>query len=328
MGQVHLLFRFREIGVLVFLVLVIAVSGMIAPRFLLPSNLRNILLDIPLLLVVAMGMTMVIISRHIDLSVGAILGVSGISVGLLFKAYPGMPILLGLALGALIGLLLGAINGGLVTILRVPAIIATLGTLSIYRGLVFTISQGKQVDPNDIPAALIRLSQTSPIGIPWLALLAFAIAALTHSFLSTHHVGRSLYAIGGNPEAARLAGIPVQRRLWFTFLITGGLSGLAGVMYASRLGVVNPAQVGTGFELSVIAATVIGGTQVFGGVGSAMGTLLGCLLLTVINNALTVTGLSAFWQRATYGAIILVALVTDSLLRQRMEGTAAGRDAA
>lgn len=310
----NLLSRFREIGVLVFLLLVVLAAGLVAPRFLRPDNLRNILLDIPLLMVVAMGMTAIIISRHIDLSIGSTLGMSGIVVGLLFKNHPGFPIALGILIGVLIGLALGAVNGALVTWLRVPAIIATLGTLSILRGLIFLVSGGRQVDPNDIPPALIRLSQTSPIGIPWLVLLAFAIAVAAHLFLSRHRAGRALYAIGGNPEAAWLSGIRVHATVFLAFTLTGGLAGLAGVMYASRFGFVNPGQTGVGFELSVIAATVIGGTQVFGGVGSAAGTTLGCLLLGVINNALTVTGLSAFWQLAAYGAIILTALMTDSLV--------------
>lgn len=312
--------RFRELGVLLFLVLVMAVAASFAPRFLQKENLRNILLDIPLLMVVAMGMTMVIISRHIDLSVGAILGMSAMIVGLVFEKYPNLPIGLSLLLGIVVGLTLGLVNGLLVTWLRVPAILATLGTLSIYRGLIFQVSEGKQIDPYMIPLDVIRLSQTSPFGLPWLVIIAFLIALATGLFLSYHKAGRAIYAVGGNPEAARLSGIRVNRTILMTFLAMGGLSGLAGVMYASRFGVINPAQVGVGFELSAIAATVIGGTQVFGGVGTAFGTLLGCLLLGVINNALAVTGLSAFWQLAAYGAIILLALITDALLRQRTGG--------
>jgi rhamnose transport system permease protein len=317
---------FREVGVLAFLAIVAAVASLVEPRFLLASNLRNILLDTPLLMIVAMGMTMVIISRNIDLSVGAMLGMSGMAVGMLFKHYPGFPVAPGVLLGILLGLLMGAVNGTLVTWLRVPAIIATLGTLSAYRGLIFILSGGRQVDPNDVPIALIRLSQTSPVGIPWLVIFALSIALAVYLFLSYHRWGRAIYAVGGNPEAARLSGIRVNATIFFTFVATGGLSGFAGVMYASRFGFVNPAQTGAGFELSVIAATVIGGTQVYGGVGSAIGTAFGCMLLAVVSNALTITGLSGQWQLAVYGAIILAALLIDSLIRRRL-GRAAGETA-
>lgn len=315
--------RFREVGVVAFLLVIALVTTLAQPRFLQPENLRSILLDIPLLVVVAMGMTAVIVSRNIDLSVGANLGLSGMIVGMLFRDHPGLPIAAGVLIGILCGALLGAFNGFLITACGVPAIIATLGTLSVYRGLVFVISNGVQVDPVDLPPELIRLSQTSPIGLPWIVLLALVIAGAAHLLLTYHRAGRAVYAIGGNPEAARLAGIGVSRYVFGIFLVTGALSGLAGVMYASRFGFINPGQTGVGFELNVIAATVIGGTQVFGGVGTAFGTFLGCLLLGVINNALSIAQLSAFWQLAVYGAIILLALLADSMASRRGQRRAA-----
>ncbi len=310
--------RFRELGILVFLAIVVVGVSLKAPRFLQASNLRDILLDMPLLLVVAMGMTMVIISRNIDLSVGAALGVSGMVVGAAFKANPNLPIPVGLLLGMLVGFGLGSFNGLLVTWLRVPAIIATLGTLSVFRGLVFVVSGGSQIDRAHIPADLVALSQSSPLGPPMLVLMAFGICLAFHLFLRYHRVGRNIYAIGGNPDAARLCGIRVGPTVWMVFAVTGALAGLAGVMYAARFGFINPAQTGVGFELSVIAATVIGGTDVFGGSGSVLGTVLGCLLLATLNNALTVMGLSAFWQLAVYGTIILLAVWTDSTIRSKL----------
>ena len=220
--------RFREIGVLVFLLLVAGIASVFAPRFLQPENLRTILLDIPLLVVVAMGMTLLILCRNIDLSVGAILGMSGMLVAMLFRSRPELPIFAGILLGIVIGLVLGAVNGLLVTWLRVPAILATLGTLNLYRGLIFTVSGGRQVDPNDIPLALIRLSQTSPFGLPWLVLIALLIAVVFHLFLTYHRQGRALYAIGGEPEAGRVRGLRGERALLLAFVATGGVSGLAG----------------------------------------------------------------------------------------------------
>ncbi len=313
--------RFREAGIAAFLLLVVIAASVAAPRFLLPENLRNILLDAPLNIVVAMGMTAVIISRNIDLSVGSLLGLCAMAAGLLMKARPDLPIGLGAALAVALGLLLGAINGGLVAYCRVPAIIATLATLSIYRGLVFWMSGGRQIDPNDVPPALIRFGQTSPIGVPYIVLLAFAVAIGAHLFLRYQRAGREIYAVGNNPKAAKLRGIPVKRTVFRVFVLTGALSGLAGVMYAARYGFVSPGKTGSAFELEVIAATVIGGTNVYGGAGSVAGTLLGCLLLAVIKNALIVTGLSATWQLAAYGAILLIAVLTDALARNRAERT-------
>ncbi len=309
--------KFREVGILVFLGLVFAAATIKSHRFLEIANLRNILLDLPLLMITAMGMTMVIISRNIDVSVGSIIGLSGIMVGMLFKSHPEMAVPPALLIGAGIGLVLGSINGSLVTWMRVPSIIATLATMSIFRGLVFIVSGGRQVDSNDLPPVLIHLSQTSPIGIPWHVLIAIAVAIITHLFLRYRRTGRAIYAIGNNPVAAGLRGIPVKQVVFLCFAVTGLLSGVGGVLYASRYGFVNPGQTGVGFELSVIAAAVIGGTDVFGGSGSVLGTTLGCLLLCVINNALTVVGFSAFYQLAVYGAIILTVLVVDSSVRKQ-----------
>jgi rhamnose transport system permease protein len=313
--------RFRELGILFFLASVMVVATLKEPRFLQSENLQSILLDVPLLIVVAMGMTMTIISRNIDLSVGSILGLCAMAAGMAFRANPNLPLLFGVGIGLGLGLVLGALNGALVSYLRVPAIIATLGTLSVYRGLLFKMSDGKQVSGYELPESLLSLAKPSPFGVPWLVLFAFLVALGTHLFLRYQRVGRNIYAVGGNPTAAKLRGVPVNSTLFLVFTLTGGLSGLAGVMYASRFAFVNPAQTGSGFELSVIAATVIGGTDVFGGSGSVLGTVLGCLLLGVINNALSVTGLSALWQLAVYGAIILVAVMADSAIRRRSAKT-------
>ena len=313
-----LLRRFRELGILLFLALIALATSLAAPRFLLRENLVNILLDVPLLVVVAMGMTGVIISRNIDLSVGSMLGLSGMATGLLFRHSANLPVLLLLGFGIAVGLLLGAVNGLLVARFRIPAIITTLATLSIYRGVVFWISGGKPIQRNEVPAGLTALAENSPIGLPCLVLMALAVVLTAHGFLRYQKAGRDIFAVGSNPAAARLRGVPVPRTIFLVFLLTGGLAGLAGVMYAARYGFVDPAQTGAGFELNVIAATVIGGTNVYGGAGSAGGTLLGCLLLAVISNALAITRLDATWQLAVYGAIILAAVLTDSLLRRQV----------
>jgi ribose/xylose/arabinose/galactoside ABC-type transport system permease subunit/ABC-type branched-subunit amino acid transport system ATPase component len=308
---------FRELGIALFVLLTVLVASSLQPRFLSPDNVRDILLYIPLILVVAMGQMMVIITRNIDLSVGSVLGLAAIIVGGVFVQHHHFPLALAALLAALIGAAAGAINGLLVARLNVPAIIATLGTMTTYRGLVFIYSGGRQVDPNDIPDSLIRLSQASPIRIPWLVIFAAIFAAATWLLLRYTRAGREIYAIGSNPAAARLRGINVRRRLMTVFTLTGALAGIAGLMYASRFGYVNPVKTGSGFELVVISAVIIGGTNVFGGSGSVLGVVLGCLMIGVIAVALPVLHVSQFWQLALYGLAILVAATADGFLMRR-----------
>lgn len=317
--------RFRETGILAVLLLLIALVSLRNPQFLTLSNARSILLDIPLTLVVAMGMTTLILSRNIDLSVGSILGLCAMAVGMAFKSNPDLPIPLALLLGIGLGTALGAINGALVTVGRVPAIIATLGTLSVYRGLIFILSGSRSIDASDLPNGLIALSQTSPLVIPWIVIFALVVALAMHVFLRSTRGGRTLYAIGSSPPAARVRGLPIDRTIFGAFTLTGTLAGLAGVMAASRYAAVDPATTGSGFELGVIAATIIGGTNVLGGSGSVSGTFLGCLLLGTIQNALVVSNLSAFWQLAIYGAIILFSVAFDALIRRGLDRIALQR---
>jgi rhamnose transport system permease protein len=307
----------KEAGIAFVLFILVATAAMIEPRFLSPANIRSILLYVPLILVVAMGQMMVIISRNIDLSVGSILGFTGISIGLLFIKFPGFPIWLAAIVCILIGATLGLVNGVLITWFKVPAIITTLGTMSVYRGLLFIISGGRQIDPQYIPVDLIRLSQKSLFGVPWLVLFAAFIALLTYLFLNYSFVGREVFAVGSNPTAAKLRGISVHRIVLLVFTISGAFAGLAGIMYASRFGYINPNMTGLGFEFVVITATIIGGTSVFGGIGSVLGVVLGCLLIGVLNVALAIIGVSAFWQQATYGIGILVALLIDRAVQMK-----------
>lgn len=319
--------RFRELGIVIFLVVVIGVTLALKPDFLKPINLRSILLWIPLLTVVAMGEMMVIITRGIDVSVGSTLAFAGIVVGMIFRDFPEFNIYLGTLLGILIGAALGAVNGGLIAYLRVPPIITTLGTLSVYRGLTFIVSGGRQIDPNHVPTALIRWSQRGPFGIqwiPWVVVVAVVVAIAAHVFLRYRRRGRDIYTIGGNPEAALLRGIPVKSTTFLVYAITGAMAGLAGILYASRFGFVNPGETGVGFELTVIAAVVIGGTNVFGGSGTVLGVFLGCLLLGTINVALAVLGVASTWQLAVYGFVILLAVLVDAIIQRELRRAATG----
>jgi rhamnose transport system permease protein len=319
--------RFRELGIIVFLAAVILITLSIKPDFLKPINVRSILLWIPLLTVIAMGEMMVIITRGIDVSIGSILAFSGIVVGMIFRDFPEFNIYLGTLLGILLGAALGGINGALIAWLKIPPIITTLGTLSAYRGLVFIVSNGRQIDPNHVPTDLIRWSQRGPFElqwIPWVVVVAIVIALFAHLFLHFTKTGRDIYAIGGNPDAAKLRGIPVPGITFIVYLITGAMAGLAGILYASRYGFVNPGETGVGFELTVIAAVVIGGTNVFGGSGSVLGVFLGCLLLGTINVALAVLGVASTWQLAVYGFVILLAVTVDSMIQRELQRATTG----
>jgi rhamnose transport system permease protein len=290
--------------------------GLIEPRFLTVETLRIVLLAVPLIMVAAMGEMMVLVARHVDLSIGSILGFSAIAAGMVFRDRPDLPLFVGFAVAIVSGGLLGFFNGLIVTIFELPAIIVTLGTLSLYRGLLFILSGARQIDPNDIPEPLIRMAQTSPIGIPWIVIIGFVVALATYLFLTYSQVGRQIYAIGSNPVAAPLRGIRVMPVTILVFTLSGALAGLAGIIYAARFGYVNPGITGVGFEFTVIAAVVIGGVSINGGVGTVLGTILGVLLLGAVQVALPVLGVSGFWQNAIYGGIILIALVIDRTVRR------------
>jgi rhamnose transport system permease protein len=310
----------REFPIAMALLLLITLVSIAQPRFLSASSLQSVLLWLPLITVCAMGQMQVILTRGIDVSVGSTLALSGMIVAMLLRDNPTLNVFLAALIGMGIGSVLGGINGVLVAWARVPAIVATLATMGIYRGLTFIVSSGKQVDDYQIPRALADWTRKGAFGdqLPWVVLIAVAAVVLTHFFLTRTHMGRNLYALGGNPDAAALRGVPVKMVTFLSYVACGVGAGLAGVLYASRFGNVNPASIGTGFELLVIAATVIGGTSIFGGIGSALGAFLGCVLLGVINVALSVLQIADTWQTAVYGLVILAAILLDDTTAKRL----------
>ncbi len=308
----------REAGIFAMIMLTALAVGAVEPRFLTLDTLRIVALAIPLILIAAMGQMMVLIARHVDLSIGSVLAFSSIVAGMMFRDLPGVSAIVAVAVAIALGAARGLVNGLLVVLFRLPAIIVTLGTLSLYRGLVFWVSDARQVDPQFIPRGLISLSQTSPIfGIPWVVFIALGVAVATYLFLDHSRLGRQIYALGSNPAAAPLRGIKVVRVTLLVFALSGALAGLAGVMYASRFGYVNPGITGVGFEFTVIAAVVVGGVSINGGVGTVLGTCLGVLLLGMVSVALPVLGVSAFWQDVFNGAVIVLALLLDAYVRRR-----------
>ena len=308
----------REAGIFVMIVLFCIAVGIERPQFWTLNSLRIILLLVPLIMIGAMGQMLVLVARHVDLSIGSMLGFSAMVTGLMFRHYPEIwwPVGFIVAIGT--GTLLGLFNGVLVTFFRLPSIIVTLGTLNLYRGLTYIISDARQINRQYIPSELKAMSQTSPVfGIPWIIIMSFMVALLTYYIVMHTQLGRQIFAIGSNPIAAPLRGINVTQVTLIVFALAGALSGLAGIMYASRWGFVNPSNTGAGFEFQVIAAVVIGGVSINGGVGSVLGTVLGVLLLGCVSAALPLLGIPGTTQNAIYGSVILIALLIDRTVRQK-----------
>ena len=306
----------REAGIAVMIVLFCLAVGAVKPQFLTPGSLRIVLLLTPLIMMGAMGQMLVIVARHVDLSIGSIMGLTAMASGMMFRFHPEIWWPLGFVLSVGLGVLLGLFNGALVTLFRLPAIIVTLGTLNLYRGMTYIMSDAKQIDRQYVPSDLKAMSQTSPIfGIPWIIFMSFGVALLTYWFAMHTRIGRQVFALGSNPVAAPLRGVNVTKVTLTVFAISGALSGLAGIMYASRWGFVNPSNTGSGFEFQVIAAVVIGGVSINGGVGTVLGTVLGVLLLGCVAAALPLLGIPGTTQSAIYGAVILIALLIDRVVR-------------
>lgn len=312
--------RIRELGIFSIIIIVVITASIIDSRFLTIDSWRAVFLAIPLILVMAMGQMMVIICRHVDISIGSILAFTAIVIGFIFIYYPGTPLWLALLITGSVGMIMGLINGIIITRFNVHSIIVTLGTLSLYRGLVFIVSGGRQIDRNDIPVHIITFSQTSFFfSIPAILIFSAIIVLITHVIMRHSVLGREIYATGSNPEAAHLKGINVTKVTLFCFGVCGMLAGIAGLFYASRFGYVNPGVTGVGIEFIVIAGVIIGGTSITGGSGSVLGTFLGILLLGIINVALPVLNIPGAFQKAIYGLIIVLALSLDQLIIFRMK---------
>jgi len=299
------LVRLRETPVAVALIALVAFTAIANPRFLTPQSVKDLLLNATILMILAAGQAIVLITRNVDLSVGSILGICGFLTGTLFATVPDIPIPVVFLAGMAMGALLGAINGFLVTIAGVPALVITLGTLYIYRGINNAWAGGKEYFSGDRPQAFGDLSVNTFLGFPIITLIAIVVIAILAVALGFTRRGRDLYAIGSDPDAAKLFGIPVGRRVFTAFAVNGVLAGLAGVLYASRFSSVG-ATTGTGMELDVVAAAVVGGVAIFGGSGTVVGAAIGAVLLTTITSSLTAIRVDKFWQQAVVGVLIEV----------------------
>ncbi len=315
-GAVASLLRMRELPVLIALALLVLVTYLINPLFLTAQGVKDLLLNATIIMILAVGQTLLIITRNIDLSVGSMLGLVAFGTGSLFSAVPDVPIIAVFVIGMAFGALLGAVNGALVTLAKVPALVITLGTLYVYRGLNNAWAGGKQYFAGDRPEEFGALSVNTFLGFPVITLLAIVVVIAVAVYMSGTRPGRDLYAIGSDPDAATAFGIKVSKRVFLAFLANGALAGLAGVLYASRFNSVG-ATTGTGMELTVVAAAVVGGVAIFGGSGSVTGAALGAVLLTTITSSLTALRVDKFWQQAIVGVLILTAIIIDRVASLR-----------
>ncbi len=316
--------RQRELSLVAVMLILGAFVAVQAPQFLSASNLTQVTVVASIIAIAAVGQAVVIITKNVDLSVEAMMGLVAFVVADVLK-YHVLPTPLAMLAGVLLGLLLGMINGFVIVALGVPAIVATLGTLSIFRGIDFLIAGGKQVTLGDLPPGYADLARAMVGPVPLFLVIAVVIVAIGAVILRQTRAGRQVYAVGSNLEAATILGVRSGRVIFGAFAVCGLLAGIAGVMWGINYGTIN-ATAANGATLAVVAAVVVGGVNIAGGSGTVVGAALGALFLGLIQNSLLLLHLSQFWLQAIYGAVILVAVSLDAFLVRRMRRAAiAGR---
>jgi rhamnose transport system permease protein len=309
--------RSRELSIAVVLVLILLAATAKRHSFVLsPDGWRDTLLTPSILLLLAIGQMVVIVTRNVDLSVGSTLGISAYVTGKIFVANPDTPVVLVFVAGLLVGAVIGAMNGFLVAFFRVPALVVTLGTMYVLRGLLTHQAGSDRLTASDFPADFESIGTQQVLSIPVLTIIAMVVLALVGYYLQTARGGRELYAIGSDPDAARLYGLDIGRRVFGAFVLCGALAGLAGVFFTARYATAFSGT-GSGVELQAVAAVVIGGVAIFGGSGTVWGAAIGAVLLVTNNRALPILGISDFWQGAVVGALIIGSIVLDRILSVR-----------
>ncbi|MEM8869447.1 MAG: ABC transporter permease [Pseudomonadota bacterium] len=303
------------IAVIVALLLIIASRF---PAFIERGSLIGVFNDTSPLIILAIGQALVILTRCIDLSVAANLALTGMVCAMLNVAFPGLPVAVILLVALCLGAIMGAINGVLVWKLSIPPIVVTLGTMTIFRGVIFLISDGEWVNAHEMSATFTGFPRSELLGLPMLSWIAILVALLFFLIVARTPLGRAFYAVGGNPNAAVYTGLNVGRTQFLAFVISGTLAGLTGYLWVARYSVAY-VDIAGGFELEVVAACVIGGISIAGGAGTVLGAILGALFLGIIKNALPVVGISPFWQLAISGSAIVVAVAFNAR-SQRSKG--------
>jgi rhamnose transport system permease protein len=310
------LLKNREIALAIIIAIMVVGISSYAPAFATLQNISSVLNDTSILCMLALAQMIVIITRGIDLSVASNLALSGMLSASLAQSHPDLPVVAYIALAMATGLVLGLINGSLISSLGIPPIVATLGTLAIFRGTIVVYGGGNQVNASEMGDVFQSFPKLTLLGLSTIFWIMVVVAVAVWVFLAMTRTGRGLYAVGGNPVAARYCGIDLKRQQLLVYALSGLISGLCGYLWVSRYGVAY-SEIASGFELTVIAACVIGGVSIAGGVGTVPGALLGALFLGVIVNALPVMQITPFWQMAISGAVILAAVVVNARNEKR-----------
>jgi rhamnose transport system permease protein len=313
----ELLLRFRELGIVLALIVVVGATTADNHLFLSATNVQQVLSGASIIALLAIGETIVIITRNVDLSIGSVLGISAYATGSLYVHHPhvSLPVVFLVALG--IGAGCGIVNGLVVTVARVPSLVVTLGTLYIIRGIDGAWAGGNQVNASMLPTSFNKIGYGTIFGVPYLGIIGIVAVAIAAYAMRSFRTARDFYAIGSDPAAARLAGIPVGARVFLAFVLSGAIAGVAGAVWLSYYGSVD-AIAGVGYEFQVIAAVVVGGVAIFGGSGTVLGAALGALLLNTINSALVVVNVSSFWSQALAGGLLIGAIAFDRLIAVRV----------
>jgi rhamnose transport system permease protein len=315
--------RFRVSGVAAFLLLLGLAFTLLRPHFIEPGNLSAIISNAAILAIVAAAQALVLITRNLDVSVGSIMGFSAYLTADFAARHPDVGIAL-ILLPLAIGAALGALNGLLVAYGRVSPLIATLGTMSVYRGLTYVYARGQEITASRLPHWMNALPEARIAGVPLLVVVAVIVVCLLAAFLRFYPLGRRMYAVGSNVSASAFFGLRTQRIVLFAYILSAVLCGLAGFLYAARVGTVTVV-LASGWELTSLAAAVIGGVSVAGGSGNVIGAALGAVVLATIDNGLVLLGIPEFWRMFIQGAAIVLAATADVLIAGQVRNTLRAR---
>ncbi len=305
------IWNMKESGIILPTIVYAIFVQIMNPIFFTPNNLGNLLRQTGFVLISAIGMTLVLIVGGIDLSVGSVLALACVTVGL-FMVNMGLPIWLAILMALCIGAVVGCVSGSIIVKFGIPPMIMTLGMMFMARGLVYISTKGLPVYP--LPKGFQRIEQSFLFGIPSIVYLCVILCIVFHFILSSTTFGRSIYAIGGNKDAAKLSGISIGRVTVIVYIICGVMAALTGIMMGSRLGSAQPS-VGTGNEMNVIAACIVGGTSTFGGRGTILGTAIGAFFMSMLTNSMTLMKVDIYWQNLVVGAVLVIAVVLDQYKR-------------
>jgi rhamnose transport system permease protein len=312
--------KFRELGLVVFIVLISIIIQFRNQEFLTAGNIKSLLTNTAILGILSVGMMMVLITGGIDLSIGAIMAFCGMVTALSGNAYPDLPPLFLILEGTLIGAAAGAVIGLLIARFSILPIIATLGLMNVIRGLTYIVSGGQWVSAYQMSTGFKNLATGTFLGINNLIIIALLIYIVFYYFINFTRTGRRIYAVGSSPEAAEITGLPKKRIVWMVYVLMGALAGLGGVLWVAKFASAQ-GDTAAGYEMNVIAACVLGGVSVSGGRGKVLGLVLGVILFGILANALPLINVSPFWQQAIQGFVILAAIITNVLIKRNNDRT-------